>query len=605
MVVDHPSESCCLENVDEIHNRLYIMRRKCDEGKPHCLRCLAARRSCIYEYVEHSEGNRNRVKRTKPAPTSSGLATAPRELSSHLSNFNLTSSSTPPAAIVLKPTILARPTLLATSGDGPYPNSNLNMPLHSKPHVSSLLVSSASSVRFFHGSDAAGASFASSDIVLPPDVGIPITTGQTSQEFAFYSGEDEAFDTDKCESESDDNDLEGVRVLLCTVPNMDRNVKDNSLPFVLYSYSQWAITRVFEPLRIAHTMQEKIIAQFSSENTRTRTILIANVMDMFARNLVIDGARKFIVDQLVLEGQKCGAYFLATPSLPELDKRNAMRTLDSILEIFTQPLAACLQSLDYAAPVFRRGCSEPPGQPVNIANLLLESNISLQCFAILDIIQSATTGRPTYCQYEVPFSLELCERVYGLQNDHGLQWHLGFPDPFILLFAWINSLSEIPEATNNSSLIAWVETNLPQIKVSIAESGDPLLCLGRTVIQECWRYAVLIYLYMVLCKANAYDPRVVQAQQGFMRLIRGVKPGRNPDAHLSPPAVIAGVVTIKERDRETLQQRILGVQEFTERGTVGNDYMLELEDVWTRTKDEGRPAVWSDLRIACFRVTGR
>ncbi|CAE7234314.1 unnamed protein product [Rhizoctonia solani] len=405
--------------------------------------------------------------------------------------------------------------------------------------------------------------------------------------------------------DDDDDDPEGVRLLLYTTPTLDKNVKDNALPFVLHCYSQWALVRVFEPLKLVHMMRDQVMTQFSSETTRTRTILIANVMDMFAKKLTIDGTRRSILNHLVLDVQQSGSFFAATlPS--ELDRQNAMRTLDSMLEIFslqvaTQSISACLQSLDYAAAVFRRACSEP----VNLADIVLQSDLNLRHFSIVDIIQSVTTGLPTYIQYEVPFSLELCERIYRVQNSIGLQWLHGFPDQFILLFAWIISLCKTPEAGNNMAVVAWIETNLPRIRIAIDESGDPLLRIGRMVVQECWRFAVLIYLYMVLCGANAQDPRVVRAQKGFMRLVRGVKSRRNPDAYLFTPMVIAGVATTEKQDQETVRQRILGVNEYAEPGTVGNDVMLELEDVWARTRDEGRPAVWSDLRIACFRVTGR
>ncbi|CAE7145501.1 unnamed protein product [Rhizoctonia solani] len=408
--------------------------------------------------------------------------------------------------------------------------------------------------------------------------------------------------------DDDDDDPEGVRLLLYTTPTLDKNLKANALPFVLHCYSQWALVRVFEPLKLIHTMRDQVMAQFSSDTARTRTILIANVMDMFGKNLTIDDTRRSILNHLVLDVQESGSLFVATPP-SDMDRQNAMRTLDSMLEIFslqiaTQSISACLQSLDYAAPVFRRACSEPPGQPVNLANIVLQANLNLRHFSIIDIIQSVTTGLPTYIQYEVSFSLDLCERIYQLQDSIGLQWLHGFPDQFILLFAWIISLCKTPEVGNDMAVVAWIETNLPRIRIAIDESGDPLLRIGRMVVQECWRFAVLIYLYMVLCGANAHDPRVVRAQKGFMRLVRGVKSRRNPDAYLFTPMVIAGVATTEKQDQETVRQRILGVRECAEQGTVGNDVMLELEDVWARTRDEGRPAVWSDLRIACFRVTG-
>ncbi|KAH7325233.1 hypothetical protein B0J17DRAFT_742572 [Rhizoctonia solani] len=127
-------------------------------------------------------------------------------------------------------------------------------------------------------------------------------------------------------------------------------------------------------------------------------------------------------------------------------------------------------------------------------------------------------------------------------------------------------------------------------------------------LHECWRFAMLIYLYMPIYNDDTHAPRMRRTQQGFMRLVRGAKPlaERDPDAHLSPPTAVGVVATISERDRDTLRQRILGIQEFAERGTVGNDYVLELEDVWARTKEsEGRPGVWPDLKITYLKVTGR
>ncbi|KAJ1304074.1 hypothetical protein OPQ81_008480 [Rhizoctonia solani] len=577
-------------------------RKKCDETKPQCLRCLASGRPCRYEYVRHPRSDGRRPKRTQPPPCSApeGSAIGTQNVSAGLVDATAGSCFMPP--ISGESTAVPYSNVLGTSSNEICPNSNVVVPRGS---VNPIFQPSAFP---FHPwqqlpvLDLTSSSLASPDPALLTAGVIPVTTSLTPQELTmpWY----------KSEYQDQASDPEGVRPLLCTVLTLDKNVKDNTLPFVLHCYSQWAIARVFEPLKIAHAMREQVISQFSSKNTRTRTILIANVMDIFAKKLAIDGARKFILDQLVSDALTSGSSFMAeTPSEPSLDRFNAMRTLGNMLEtfalqIFTQPLAVCIQTLDCAAPIFRRACSEPAGQLVNLPNILLESNINLPYFANLDIIQSVTTGRPTYFQYEVPFSLELCEHVYRLQ-DSGLQWHLGFPVQFVLLFAWINSLCETSETSNNSQLVAWIETNLPQIKVVIDESGDPLLRIGRMVVLECWRSAVLIYLYMVLCKADAQDPRVIKAHRGFMRLVRGVKPRRNPDAHLSPPMVIAGVVTTKERDRETLRQRILGVQEFREQGTVGNDYMLQLEDVWARTRDEGRPAVWYDLRIACFRITGR
>ncbi|KAL5641825.1 hypothetical protein ACGC1H_002048 [Rhizoctonia solani] len=566
-------------------------RRKCDETKPQCRRCVASGSSCVYEYIEPPEGYRHRVIRTRPGPrTTLGQATTQN---SSPSPYTVMASSSP-SAVSEDSTSLA---LLETWSNEFDPNWN-----HVAPRgvVGSLAQSSISPVtsQLLSGFDPINSSFTSPGFVLLPGDMALAAEDSTLQEIPIVRDED--------------NDPEGVQFLLYLTPALDKNAKSNALPFVLHCYSQWALVRVFEPLKLVYTMRDQVIAHFSSETTRTRTILIANVMDMFAKKLAVDDTRKSILNQLILNVQQSGVCFTATPPsfVPDLDRQNAMHTLEGMLEIFslqiaTQSISACIQSLDYAAPIFRRACSEPPEQPVNIANILLQSNLNLRNFAIFDIIQSITTGRPTYIRYEVPFSLELCKRIYQMQDSIGLRWLHGFPDQFILLFAWIISMCEIRGASDNVELVTWIETNLPQIKIALDESGDPLLRIGRMVVQECWRFAVLIFLYMVLGQAHAHDSRVIRARKGFMRLVRGVRPGRNPDAYLFTPMAIAGVATTEARDQDTLRQRILGVHECAQPGTVGNDVMLELEDIWARTREQGRPAVWSDLRIACFRVTGR
>ena len=112
-----------------------------------------------------------------------------------------------------------------------------------------------------------------------------------------------------------------------------------------------------------------------------------------------------------------------------------------------------------------------------------------------------------------------------------------------------------------------------------------------------------------------------KAQKGFMKLVNGVRPGRNPDAFLVIPMLIvsfideyaytmlisfkqAGVATTKPSHRQVIRSRILGLPNCANPNTVGNDSLLILEGVWAWTEMEGRVARWPDLREACRRITG-
>jgi hypothetical protein len=82
-------------------------------------------------------------------------------------------------------------------------------------------------------------------------------------------------------------------------------------------------------------MRDQVIQQFSSEHARGRTIMIANVMKMFGQDLVIDGVGQFILSRLASEAQAKSNAFMRTPTLFNLatDRQNAMRALDSVLEV--------------------------------------------------------------------------------------------------------------------------------------------------------------------------------------------------------------------------------------------------------------------------------
>ncbi|KAG8708213.1 hypothetical protein FRC11_006678, partial [Ceratobasidium sp. 423] len=542
--------------------------------------------------------NGGRVKRTKPAPRSNLelLANASHNVSSGPYGSDIASVFAPTESGPILGETCSSTSLIAQGVGGCL----------SLPSISSLLPQLLTNV----GPTCSLPT--SSNLVWPPSTvplvhdTIPATraAGSSSQVFA-------SIDLD--EDLNDDEDPERVGLILYGAPTVDKNAKDNSLPFVLYCYSQWVLVALFEPLKVMPMIREQVIAHFSSEGTRTRTILLANVMDMFAKNFAIDGTRKAILSRLVSDAQQAGAAFIgALPSyVPALDRQNAIRTLDNMLEILTLQLRTqstfeCIKSLKYTAPVFRRACPGLLTQPINLPNILLDLSPNLRHFATVDIIMSVVTGLPTCFRYEVPFSPKLCEKIYQwqLQGNYGLQWFYGLPDQFLILIAWINTLADIPGSDTDSELVASIERQLPGIKIAMDRSGDPSLRIRRMAVLEAWRFTILIYLYMVLCRANAYDARVVCAQKGFMQFMRGVKPGRSTDAYLFTSMVVAGVATVEERDQDTLRQRILSVRECAEKGTILNDIVLRLVDLWARTRDEGRAALWSDWGVVTSRFMG-
>jgi hypothetical protein len=105
--------------------------------------------------------------------------------------------------------------------------------------------------------------------------------------------------------------------------------------FTPWPDSQWAVVRLFDPLEVVQGMRDRVVQRFSSEDTRIKTILLANAMKEFAQHLVIDNKSARILTTLGLDVQRAGSYFTAklSKSVVDVDRQRAMRVLDCAFEV--------------------------------------------------------------------------------------------------------------------------------------------------------------------------------------------------------------------------------------------------------------------------------
>ncbi|CAE6526369.1 unnamed protein product, partial [Rhizoctonia solani] len=367
---------------------------------------------------------------------------------------------------------------------------------------------------------------------------------------------------------SEDDDRDNAKQIWCSSPVMDGSIPTNSLPYVLQSYATWLNYTTFEPLKLVHPTKECVVAKFgSSQESRSKIILIANAMSMLRRTRNPRGVS--LVSMLASQVHETISLFKSNSRVvPGSEQQNARAALDHIVEIlgvqlYSSSLSAIIRLLEDTAPVFRSACPEPLTQLVNLPNLLLGPWVHLRYFAVTDVTLSITTGRPMFFRYDVEFSLELCEWMSQRKTNYGLTWMHGMPDELVLLFAWMNNLREEVQlgALVDGEVVTRIEDDIKELQIVPGTAADPTLKIGRLVVQECWRQVAYIYLYMALCGDHAQDPRVKKRTKAFMKLVNGTAPGRNPDAFLIVPAVIAGIAATKPKDRETLRTRLSGLAE--------------------------------------------
>lgn len=205
-----------------------------------------------------------------------------------------------------------------------------------------------------------------------------------------------------------------------------------------------------------------------------------------------------------------------------------------------------------------------------------------------------------FFRYNVEFPPEAPESLFLLEEGPGLRWMYGVPDRLLLTFAHMNALFEDFGPGVREDITDTLEMEIKWMKPIVGSSTEPIFAVGRMVVQECWLLAALIYLYMGLCGADSTDARVSNVRAEFMKIVASVKPKRNPDSFLVLPMVILGVATIDLNERHMIRRRMLGVSECSHPGTMENDFVRVLDNVWTNH----RPVVWGDLRRAYWEVLG-
>ncbi|CAE6468895.1 unnamed protein product [Rhizoctonia solani] len=407
------------------------------------------------------------------------------------------------------------------------------------------------------------------------------------------------------------DDPECIESILCGQLVLDHKLESNSLPFALHSYAVWMRRNLFDPSRAAARTRDYVIRHFAESNeSRFRTILIANIFRSIATNPIIDlsylpkiSALKMIIHKTLADSAKRKL----NPSR-EIQIRESIRALEQTIELFAavryEPLHICLQLMREAAPVFRRACPEPMNQLVHLPGILIHPNANMRHYPVMDVYFSIITGLPTNLKYDTSLRTPIDSSVLYIDNHLGLSWLYGQPDRITLILARTNSLYQDFGTSVDARIIREIEQDIRSFKANYGNSPDPSLLVIRLIVQECWRQVAYIYLYMTLCNANTLDTRVRIAQQRLMKLINDTKPTPALDMYLAPCLGIVGVATREPTEREAMLLRLRGLPECSRPESCFSSCIQILKELWRQTDSEDRPAMWSDFRGATLRVLG-
>ncbi|KEP44955.1 putative fungal zn(2)-cys(6) binuclear cluster domain protein, partial [Rhizoctonia solani 123E] len=135
---------------------------------------------------------------------------------------------------------------------------------------------------------------------------------------------------------------------------------------------------------------------------------------------------------------------------------------------------------------------------VNLRRCLTALDVQLKCYACLDVLQSLITHRPMFFRYTSDVLSPQEEHIMKSSKGTGLRWMYGVPDQLMFTLAKMNGLFEDFGNRVSPEKIKELEQEITACRpvVSIGCEEDPILNLGRIMVQEAWVMAARVYLYM-------------------------------------------------------------------------------------------------------------
>ncbi|CAE6506468.1 unnamed protein product [Rhizoctonia solani] len=620
-------------------------RKKCDETKPHCLRCQKSRTECPgYTYIQNPNRS-DRRPRTLPGPrTVVGQSRGAPLQETHLMNAEEPKTQRQGRLLLGYELVPSDPSCSVT-GSSVIPNAR----------------ALSEAIDISNNFSSTGALYRSSIDVGPSDrpvvntkkpdpvptfrntgTAAPMTSGQASLMEALLSlGQPVDLDpsqpgiqpptrptisllskTDPLavtkwslhDPETQDDvathksgNLEGAVGMIYTQPVLDRAAESNALPFVLQSYAAWIDRIAIEPLHLTRLARDFVFSHFEDgEQSRWIVVLLANIGSKVGSVDLVETKSRHLLSMLpkAVRRRLATVKLLPSPKQSELVKALDFAIEAMLIHIYAGPLTEVMTLRQEAAPIFRQLCPDPPDTPIDLHSLLQHPLRCLRHYADLDVTFSVVTDIPTLFRYDVAIADSEHSDIY--RESHGdsiIQWRDGMPNQMVLSFAKMKSMHQ-DGVTPNGETVALLERGIREVPPFNGSSSGRFVTVMRSVVQECWRQAAYIYLYMAVCGDPCDTPRVKQAFKRYLKLLQGTKPGRLPDEFLILTLLLISPAAEQKSEREIIRQRILGL--YTRSKAVRDNYIgiFIIEDYWARADAEGRPTMWSDVAASRIRVVG-
>ncbi|KAH7338124.1 hypothetical protein B0J17DRAFT_717773 [Rhizoctonia solani] len=197
--------------------------------------------------------------------------------------------------------------------------------------------------------------------------------------------------------------------------------------------------------------------------------------------------------------------------------------------------------------------------------------------------------------FGLPHQVEYDTTIYSRPNLSPIQWTYGAPIEFQAVLADISACrDQSPTARDWRNIEQWLLTwqSLPG-EHSFTESW---MMIAWYAVQESWRLALLIYLYMAVCDIPSDDPRIQSHVKQILQVVGTVKKQGFSGAHVSffVQYLMVGISARNEGHRKVARDELLAPTGTKIWSMRAPDFVPVLDHLWHGAAANGRPIKWSD-----------
>ncbi|CAE7188532.1 unnamed protein product [Rhizoctonia solani] len=224
---------------------------------------------------------------------------------------------------------------------------------------------------------------------------------------------------------------------------------------------------------------------------------------------------------------------------------------------------------------------------IPLANVLtIESSHELVYFTLIDCTYSMAFGVPQLVEYDTT--------VYPSPGSSSHQWAHGCPAEFQVALTEINACRDSsPSARGWNEIERWLIGW--QSRFGEYMFTESWMTIGWYAVQESWRLALLVYLYLAVCDIPSDDPRIQVHVKQLLQVLGTIKKrGTEGNVPFFIHYLIVGICARSEAHRQAVRQKLSVPKETRIWLTRASDFVPVLDHLWHGAGAHGHPVRWSD-----------